>query len=241
MVEKENGVICIIPARGGSKRIPKKNIIPFGNGKPMICSTIEAAIGSGIMENILVSTDDNEIAEISRAAGAEVPFLRSNAKDDFAPVSEATLHALNEYEFFSGKVFKTVIQLMPNCPLRNSIDIKNQYGNYLEKPLISSISSFEFGWMNPWWAHNMNSENIAKAIFQKNVRSKRSQDLEKLYCPSGATWISDAKQLKKYKSFYTPKYRFFNLIWQNAIDIDNFEDLEMAEVIYKIRKQKGEL
>jgi len=238
MVKKSGGVIGIIPARGGSKRIHKKNIIPFADGTPMICRTIKAALESGIMDAVVVSTDDEEIAEISRKAGAEVPFLRTSAKDDFAPVSEATLSTLNEYEQLTGKKFNTVIQLMANCPLRTSQDIKDQYSDFLKKPSLSSISSFKYGWMNPWWAHKTNKEGIAKALLPKHIRFKRSQDLETLFCPSGATWISETKQLRKHNSFYTPRYRFFSISWQSAIDIDDLEDLEMAEAIWHIQQTK---
>src|SRR5690606_22090036 len=89
--------IAIIPARGGSKRLPKKNILDF-KGKPMIAWTIEAAISSELFDKVIVSTDTEEIKEISIQYGAEVPFLRQNTGDDFSPVSLATIEALNQAE-----------------------------------------------------------------------------------------------------------------------------------------------
>ena len=126
--------IAIIPARGGSKRIPRKNVTPF-LGKPMISWTIEAALKSGVFENVLVSTDDNEIAEISIESGAQVPFLRENYCDDISPISLATTSALEQAEAFYQTKFDKVVQLMPNCPLRTSEDIKNSLSVFTEKDL----------------------------------------------------------------------------------------------------------
>lgn len=103
--------IAIIPARGGSKRILKKNIIDF-NGKPMIAWTIEAALKSQLFSKVLVSTDCEETADIARAFGAEVPFLRRGYSDDITPVSEATLDALLQAEKFWNLDFDTVTQLI---------------------------------------------------------------------------------------------------------------------------------
>ena len=111
-------VIAIIPARSGSKRIPKKNIIDF-MGKPMIAWTIEAARESKIFYDVLVSTDSEEIANLSRRFGASAPFLRdAKDADDITPVSEATINALINMENKSNVKYDMVVQLMPNCPCR---------------------------------------------------------------------------------------------------------------------------
>ena len=121
--------IAIIPARGGSKRIPKKNIVDF-DSKPMICWTIEAAIQSKKFEHIIVSTDDHEVKRISENCGAEVPFMRKNNYDDFTPVSDVSVESLLNAEEFYGKKFDHVVQLMANCPNRNSKDIINALDNF---------------------------------------------------------------------------------------------------------------
>src|SRR4051812_19986287 len=95
MVKRKN--IALIPARGGSKRIPHKNIAPF-QGKPLIAWTIEAAQQTGLFDRIFVSTDDPKIASVAQEYGVEVPFLRTEAKDDITPVSKATIHALKQIE-----------------------------------------------------------------------------------------------------------------------------------------------
>lgn len=222
--------ICIIPARGGSKRIPKKNIIDF-NGKPMIAWSIEAAKKSNLFDRLIVSTDDEEIANISKKFGAEVPFFRKNTADDHSPISLATLEALEQAEQFYNENYDNVVQLMANTPLRTSEDIINQFNYFKENNCESLISHFKFGWMNPWWATKIDENGYPKRIF-KNLGSKRSQDLPDLFCPTGAIWISKVEILKKYKTFYSPNYMIYELDWKNSVDIDNYTDLEFADLIF---------
>jgi len=221
--------IAIIPARGGSKRIPKKNIVDFC-GKPMIAWTIEAAIKTGIFKRVLVSTDDAKIADISLKYGAEVPFLRQNNADDYTPVSLATLDSLNQMEKYYNEEYLTVVQLMANTPLRNADDIIRQCEFFKTKNTSSVISCTKFMWMNPWWAAKLDDNNRPKMLFEEELK-RRSQDLEELYCPTGAIWISKTSSLKEHKTFYSPDHLFYPLDWKNAIDIDTIEDLDFAKTV----------
>ena len=110
-------VIAVIPARGGSKRIPRKNLVEFA-GKPLIAWTVEAAQGVDLFDRILVSTDDPEVAAVVGDMGLETPFLRQAHADDHAPVSLATISALAQVREVLGEEYRIVVQLMPNCPLR---------------------------------------------------------------------------------------------------------------------------
>lgn len=220
--------IAIILARGGSKRIPRKNIIEFG-GKPMIAWTIEAALHSQRFEKVLVSTDDEEIKNISIKFGAEVPFLREEAADDLTSSSKATLFALNQAETYWGQSFETVTQLMSNCPLRNTYDIIHSIDAFKNSNRTSQISCFKFGWMNPWWALKKASDGQYNPLFPDSL-SQRSQDLPELYCPTGAIWISKAKYLRTYQTFYSKGHVFEEINWKSAIDIDDFDDLKMAQI-----------
>jgi CMP-N-acetylneuraminic acid synthetase len=225
--------IAIILARGGSKRLPRKNILDF-HGKPLIAWTIEAALQSSQYDRVLVSTDDQEIAEISRKFGAEVPFLRNTAADDLTPSSEATLTALGQAEQYWGEQFDAVSQLMANCPLRDADDITLSIQNFKNRNAESQISSFRFGWMNPWWAAKVNVQGIPSYLFPES-RLARSQDLQALYCPSGAIWIAQAQALKEFKSFYVPSHIFHPLSWISAMDIDDVDDFEMAKACLLIK------
>lgn len=221
--------IAIIPARGGSKRIPGKNIIDF-NGVPMIVKTIRSASQSGIFSRIIVSTDDEKIADISRKFGAEVPFLRTECCDDFSTVSQATIFAIKQTEAYYGESYNNVVQLMANCPLRNASDIVAAYDHFRQSDNKFQISCFKFGWMNPWWAMKLDERGIPTKIFPETGEI-RSQDLPELYCPTGAIWIANVDALKQCGTFYGDGYKAFPLDWKSAIDIDNYDDLEMALIL----------
>ncbi len=229
--------IAIILARGGSKRLPRKNILDF-HGKPMIAWTIEAALQSAQYKHVLVSTDDPEIAEISRSFGAQVPFLRDSAADDITPSSEATVAALGQAEQHWGEQFDVVSQLMANCPLRDANDIKAAVQNFIKRDVESQICSFRFGWMNPWWAVKVDLQGKPDYLFPE-ARIARSQDLPPLYCPSGAIWIARGLALKSAKTFYVPTHIFHSLSWISAMDIDDAEDLEMAKACYQLKKNRA--
>lgn len=229
--------IAIILARGGSKRLPRKNILDF-HGKPMLAWTIEAALQSAQYDHVLVSTDNPEIAEIARAFGAEVPFLRDSATDDFAPSSEATLAALRQAEQYWGEKFDVVSQLMANCPLRDAEDITAAVQNFITRDAESQICSFRFGWMNPWWAVKLDEQGRPDYLFP-DARDARSQDLPPLYCPSGAIWVARGSVLKSAKTFYAPGHIFHSLSWMSAMDIDDAEDLEMANACFLIKKKQA--
>ena len=143
---KGKKVLAIIPARGGSKRIPKKNIIDF-QGKPMIAWTIEAAIKSACFDEILVSTDDDEIAEIAKNYGASVPFLRELNKDDYSNVSDVVISEKNRL----NQKYDIIVMLMPNCPIRDEFDISSALNNFIDNKRNFQISSFKYGFMNPHW------------------------------------------------------------------------------------------
>jgi CMP-N-acetylneuraminic acid synthetase len=227
-------ILAIIPARGGSKRIPKKNIIPLG-GKPMIHWSIEAAKKCPYIDRVLVSTDCPEIKKISEQAGAEVPFLRVEAADDFTPVSETTLSALQQSEQLWGE-FDIVVQLMANCPFRDARVISEGIEQFLSDDRKSQVSYFKYGWMNPWWAHKI-SEGQPKPLFPEALKN-RSQDLEELYCPTGSIWITESKFLKQFKTFYSPGFRSHVIDWISALDIDDEDDLLMAQAVLKLQHDK---
>lgn len=229
MVKKT--AIAIIPARGGSKRIKHKNIVDFC-GVPMIARTIQAAQAAHHFDRILVSTDSEEIARVAREYGAEVPFLREEKKDDFTPVSEATIYALRQAEAYFGESYAYVVQLMANCPLRSAADIEDAWQAFMEKGRMFQISCFAYGWMNPWWAVKLDADETPTRLFPE-AAMQRSQDLGALYCPTGAIWMARADVLKEAGTFYGPGYRMHPMPWQSAFDIDNYEDLEMAKMMMR--------
>ncbi len=223
-------VIAVIPARGGSKRIPKKNIIDF-MGKPIIAWTIEAAKKSKLFHRIVISTDSSEIADVALQYGIEVPFLRDDKSDDTSTVTEATLVAIKQAEAHYNEKYDIVIQLMANAPLRDENDINSHFDFFLATNNTFQVSSFRFGWMNPWWAFRIKSDGTHEWMLKKGY-GKRSQDLDELYCPTGVIWIANVESLKKSNTFYGPGFGFCEINWKRAVDIDNYEDLEFAKALY---------
>lgn len=225
--------LAIIPARGGSKRIPRKNVIDF-DGRPMIAWTIQAALDSGCFDHVLVSTDSRDIADIALDAGADVPFLRQAHADDVAPVSQASAAALHQAEAHWRVRFDEVVQLMPNCPLRQAGHIREAVAHFGEQGLRYQISCFRFGWMNPWWAVRLD-EHLEPAPVFPAALGQRSQDLPPLYCPTGAIWIAARDGLLDAGTFYGPGHRFFPMPWEAALDIDDMDDLKMALAVSRLQ------
>ena len=213
--------VAIIPARGGSTRIPKKNIIDFC-GKPLITWTIEAAQESDIFDDIWVSTDDYEIWDIAGYAGAKV-LMRSGYSDNYTTVQEATIRSLEEIK---GN-YDDVVLLMACCPNRTYYDIQYAYKEFQAKNSDYQISVCEYDFLNPWWAVKLKKDKPVP-LFPKEIKM-RSQDLPKLYCPVGAVWIAKIFDLKVYRTFYGPGYDIYPIDFAHAIDIDNYSDIEIAK------------
>ncbi len=221
--------LAVIPARGGSKRIPNKNIRVLGD-KPLIAYTIEAARRSGLFEAIVVSTDSPSIAEIARQYGAEVPFLREGRlADDITPVSAATVDALQRMDP-AGDVFGSVCQMMANCPLRTFEDIVDSYRQFTETGAGSQISVVRYGWQNPWWAMRRNEQFTLEPLFKDRITA-RSQDLPELFCPTGAVWWAGADVLKLHGTFHVKHRTGWEIPWERGVDIDTEDDWSMAEVL----------
>jgi pseudaminic acid cytidylyltransferase len=233
--------LAVIPARGGSKRIPRKNIKSL-HGKPMIAYTIEAALQSGVFESVVVSTDDAEIAEISKRYGAEVPFVReASLADDHTPASLVTLDALEKLDP-NAAIYTYVSQLMPNCPLRNAEDIQKSFEQLQQTNADTQLSVNRFGWLNPWWAFKMEAgenknQNELSPLFPEAFKI-RSQDLATLYALTGALWWAKAEVLRKEKTFHIATRTGFELSWQHALDIDDDEDWKMAEVLLELANRQ---
>lgn len=229
--------IAIIPARGGSKRLPKKNIIDF-KGKPMIAWTIEAALKSNLFNKVIVSTDSEEIKEIATHYGAGVPFFRLKTADDFSPVSLATIEALSQAEHYFGETYEHIIQLMANCPMRDEKNITEQYHKFNSNDSkISVLSGFSYGMFNPFWAHQIHEDGTCSKLLGSAYDNVRSQDLPKLLCPTGATWISKRDRLVDAQTYYSKGYQLFEIPWQRAIDIDDSHDFKMAEIVFDYEQQ----
>ena len=222
--------IAIIPARGGSIRLPRKNLMSFA-GRPLVEWTIVAALGSEAFDKVLVSTDSEEISQVSIGAGAEVPFYRMTHFDDHATSSEATVSALKQAEAHWSTEFDVVAQLLPTCPLRGAGLIEQMIQEFFAQANPSSmISANEFAFQPPWWAARNGPDGAPQYLFPESLQ-RRSQDLEKVVVPNGAIWIAHRSTLLRNQSFYTPGHKLFEIPWSAGLDIDTELDFKIAEFL----------
>ncbi|MFH0473987.1 pseudaminic acid cytidylyltransferase [Kluyvera ascorbata] len=223
--------VAIIPARGGSKRIPRKNIKEFC-GKPMIAWSIEAACKSGVFDRIIVSTDDEEIANISVNYGAEVPFIRpENLADDFSGTNAVIKHAIEELESQGNKI-DLVCCIYATAPFIQVEDILQGYKNLIEnEDVYFSFPVCEFPYPVQRALKLTHSGRIE--MFQPEHFSSRSQDLENAYHDTGQFyWGRRDAYLKKFVTF--KEYSIPIIIpRKRVIDLDTMEDWELAVIMSK--------
>jgi len=222
-------IVAVIPARGGSKRIPKKNIYPF-MGKPLMSWTIEAAIESEVFTDIYVSTDSPEIAAVAEQYGAKC-IMRRKGNDDQTIVSMATIYTLQQIEEEEEEEYDIVCQLMANCPLRDSDDIRHAMTHFIHSGADYQLSCYSYDYANPWWAMKIPDKYRGEELYPQALKT-RSQDLEKLYCPTGAIWIAKVQRLYDAGTFYGPDYIVVPMNQSaHAVDIDEMEDLTFAKAL----------
>jgi pseudaminic acid cytidylyltransferase len=231
-VSQGEACLAVVPARGGSKRIPGKNLRCL-DGKPLLAYTVEAALQSGMFDRVIVTTDDPQIAEVARRYGAEVPFMRDpGLSDDFVPVSAATVDALERLDP-RGHAFSRVCQLMPNCPLRTAGDVLDSHEQIVRTGADSQLSVVRYGWQNPWWAMRRDEHLLLAPLFE-DALTQRSQDLPELFCPTGAVWWAKADALRREGSYHMAGRTGWEIPWRQGIDIDTEADWELAEVLIKM-------
>jgi pseudaminic acid cytidylyltransferase len=224
-------IVAIIPARGGSKRIPKKNIKHF-HGKPIIAYTIESALKSGLFSSVIVSTDDTEIAEIAKNHGAEVPFLRSKENaDDFATTSSVLIEVLEQLAL-KGESFTTACCIYPTSPLIDSKDLKGAYEQFMRNKydVLLSCVSYSFPIQRSF---HLTDSNMVE-LNQPEAINQRSQDLIKNYHDAGAMYFFDVQKFNASKSLWAGNIGAFELSELKVQDIDTLEDWKMAELKYSI-------
>ena len=228
--------IAIIPARGGSKRIPRKNIRPFC-GKPMLAYAIQAAQKSGCFSKVVVSTDDDEIAEVARQLGAEVPFLRpANLADDHTGTTPVVIDTI-------ARLDKLRIQAQHYCciyamvPLIQADDLKAAYQRLIasQAPFVYTVAEFGF----PIQRAVRMDERDRVTPFWPEQMAKRSQDLEPAYQDAGQfywgtqdAWLGGISPIGgEGIGHILPRHR--------VVDIDTPEDWHLAELLYQVLAQNG--
>lgn len=225
--------LCIIPARGGSKRIPRKNIRAF-LGKPIIAYSIEAALKSNLFSEVMVSTDDIEIAVVARQYGANVPFYRSEkTSDDYATTFDVLNEVIVNYRN-TGKKFNTLCCLYPCAPFITQQKLVKAYETYVNGNFETVLPVVAYSF--PVQRSFIVKDN--KLLYKYPEFEKfRSQDLEKTYHDTGQFYWCNINSLLENKSIMNTNTGFVELTELEIQDIDNDVDWQMAELKYKLLGQ----
>ena len=225
------GVLAIIPARGGSKRLPRKNLLNLA-GKPLIAWTIEAAQRSRAVERVLVSTEDLEIAAVAKSYGAEVPFMRPpELATDNAKTIDVVLDMLLNVKH-SGRI----VLLQPTSPLRTARHIDEAL-KLMDKQKASAVVSVSEAIHPPEWSNSLPEGGSMDMFVRKDMNNKRKQDLPISYYLNGAIYFADVLMLMRKKSFLPATGAYaYKMDKLSSVDIDDEVDFMLAEVLMKRRK-----
>ena len=225
-------MICIIPARGGSKRIPGKNTKDF-LGKPLIAYSIEAALNSKVFSEVIVSTDDEMIANVAREFGASVPFFRdASLSDDYATSTDVVKDAIKRI----NSSFSDVCCLYATAPLITAAILKEAAGEFKkhECKFLFSTTAFDF----PIQRAIKIDENARVSMFYPQFEKTRSQDLEPAFHDAGAFYFGKKEAWLECSAIFAPHSKAYLLPRNLVCDIDTLEDFEFAKKLYLINNGK---
>lgn len=226
-------VLSIIPARGGSKSIPHKNIIDI-NGRPLIVWTIKSSLKSKYVNATIVSSDDKEILRISKKAGARIivrPKRYSQDDSTIVPVIKDCIKQL----FDLGEEFDVIVLLQPTSPLRNHKDIDKAFNIFFKSNAKSLISVYEPE-KSPYKSFKTDKNGYLEGLINNNTPFMNRQDLPKTFYPNGAIYIIYIKDFIKNNSLFSSKTIPYLMSEERSIDIDSMDDIKKIKKVMKLKK-----
>ncbi|EID4420536.1 acylneuraminate cytidylyltransferase family protein [Vibrio vulnificus] len=231
-------ILAITPARGGSKRLPGKNIKNL-NGKPLIQWTIDAALAVQEIARVMVTTDCDEIAEIAKQAGAEVPFIRPpELATDTSSSTDVIRHALDFYRA-QGEEFDFVLLLQPTSPIRSADDIRHAI-EQLKAHTADAVVSVCPCDHSPLWANTLPDDRSMADFIRHEVSQLRSQDLPDYYRINGAIYLTKVSRFYQENSLFLSSNIFaYVMDNESSVDIDHELDFLIAETVLKYREQNA--
>lgn len=224
-----HSVLALIPARGGSKGIPHKNIRPLA-GKPLIAWTIVAAKKSAYIDRLILSSDDPEIIAVAEAWGCEVPFVRpSELAQDDTPGYLPVLHAM-ETLASKGRYYDYIVLLQPTSPLRTVADIDGCIEQCVEQKAQFCVTVTDTE-TSPYWMYKLDQQNRLVPLLTAEKPVLRRQDSLPVYVLNGAVYIGKWESVLQEKSFLNPATKAFIMPHERSIDIDHELDFKIAEYL----------
>jgi len=222
-------ILAIVPARGGSKGLPKKNIRALGS-KPLIAWSIEAGKQSRYIDKVTVSTDSQEIAAIAQQWGGEVPFIRpAELATDDAKGIDAILHAIH-WHHDNGEQFDLVFVLQPTSPLRTADHIDQAIELLFEKNAGAIVSVCPVD-HHPWWCNSLPEDGRMKDFLRPEILNTNRQELPPFYRLNGAVYVADIAFLEATHSFMGDETFAYIMTAESSIDIDSAFDFKLAELL----------
>lgn len=226
-------MLAVIPARGGSKGVPKKNIKNLEE-KPLIAYTIEAANESGIFERVVVSTDSQEIADVALKYGAEVPFIRPvEISGDLVSSDDVVIHALKYFEDKDER-YESVCKLQPTSPLRNAKHIREAYDLFKENDYNYVVSVCECE-HSPLWAGILGENGCMDTFLDDKYKRACRQQMNTYYRLNGAIYMGKTSRYLNDKNFLGNGCYAYIMKQEDSVDIDSILDFKIAEIIMSNR------
>jgi CMP-N-acetylneuraminic acid synthetase len=221
-----SGALAVIPARGGSKRLPRKNAMPF-LGRPMMAYTIQAALESGVCGRVVVSTDDAEMAAIAQQAGAEVSLRPADLASDQARVSAVCLWELDR-EAAEGRVWDRLICLYPTAPMRSAEDIRATAA-LLDQGADFALAVTTYD-LPPHQALRLDASGGASPMWPELV-NKRDSEIGQLVVDNGSTYAVKTEAFRRVGGFYGQPLRVHVMSRDHSVDINTIDDFRLAEYL----------
>ena len=223
------GTLCLIPAKGSSTRLPRKNLLPLA-GFPLVAHSIRKALASKLFDTICVSTEDNEIAQVSKQYGAEVPFIRPDRlSHDPSTVVDVILHALSEYRE-QGVEFQKVCVLLPTAPFVTIDHIKGAFEHY-KNTSAESLMSVSLTQTPPFNAWIIVDEKLAPCFPDSPYKNTKSTECPKTYLSNGAILIIDVPKFEKTKNYRALKLVPYVMPQEVSLDIDHKIEYDFARFL----------
>jgi CMP-N,N'-diacetyllegionaminic acid synthase len=232
-------ILAVIPARGGSKRLKNKNLLPLLN-KPLLAWSIEAALDSKYIDKIIVSTDANEIAEEANRFGIGMPFIRPpELSGDEARSIDVVTHAIEWLKEYENKDFDYVVLLQPTSPLRTAHHIDAALLELVERGADAVVSICESE-HSPLWSNVLPQNKSLENFLKSEYINSRSQDLAQYYRLNGALYICDVSRLLSEDTFFIKDNIYAYTMQQiDSVDIDTKLDFLLAETILKYKENEN--